>query len=39
MIKKTILITVLLILVSSCGKKDNLEYKAFNSSNSLIQTI
>ena len=38
MIKKTIMITVLLLLVSSCGKKDELEYKAFNVlKNSLIQ--
>ena len=40
MIKKTLLITILLILVSSCGKKDELEYKAFNVlKNSLIQLI
>ena len=40
MIKKTIMITVLLLLVSSCGKKDELEYKALNVlKNSLIQLI
>ena len=30
MIKKTLLITILLILVSSCGKKGDPEYKALN---------
>ena len=39
MIKKTILITILLILVSSCGKKGDPEYKSFNNSISFIQII
>ena len=30
MIKKTLLITILLILVSSCGKKGDPEYKVLN---------
>ena len=39
MIKKTLLITILLILVSSCGNKGDPEYKAFNNSISFIQII
>ena len=39
MIKKTLLITILLLLVVSCGKKGDPEYKAFNIKNSLIQII
>ena len=39
MIKKTLLITLLFILASSCGKKGDPEYKAFNNSNSFIQII
>ena len=39
MIKKTILIIFLSILVASCGKKGDPEYKAFKNINSLIQLI
>ena len=39
MIKKTILIIFLSVLVVSCGKKDEPEYKAFKNTNSLIQII
>ena len=39
MIKKTILIILFLILVSSCGKKGDPEYKAFNNIKLLIQIV
>ncbi len=39
MIKKTILIIFLLVLVLSCGRKGDPEYKAFKNINSLIQII
>jgi len=39
MIKKTILIIFLSVLVVSCGKKSDPEYKAFKNINSLIQII
>ena len=39
MIKKTILIIFLSILVISCGRKGDPEYKAFKNTNSLIQII
>ena len=39
MIKKTILIILFSILVLSCGKKGDPEYKAFKNTNSLIQII
>ena len=39
MIKKTILIIFLLILVLSCGKKGDPEYKAHKPINSLFQII
>ena len=39
MIKKIILIILLSVLVVSCGKKGDPEYKAFKNINSLIQII
>ena len=39
MIKKTILIIFLSVLVISCGKKGDPEYKAFKNTNSSIQII
>ena len=39
MIKKTILIIFLSILVLSCGKKGDPEYKAYKNINSLFQII
>ena len=39
MIKKTIIIILFSILIISCGKKDDPEYKAFNKINSLIIKI
>ena len=39
MIKKTILIILLSILVLSCVKKGDPEYKAFKNKKSLIKTI
>ena len=39
MIKKTILIILFLILVLSCGKKGDPEYKAYKKVNSLHQII
>ena len=39
MIKKTILIIFLLILVISCGRKSDPEYKAYNLKNSLYKII
>ena len=39
MIKKTILIIFLSVLVVSCGKKGDPEYKVFKNTNSLIQII
>jgi len=39
MIKKTILIIFLSILIISCGKKDDPEYKAYNLKNSLYKII
>ena len=39
MIKKTILIIFLSVLVISCGKKADPEYKAFKNINSLIQVV
>ena len=39
MIKKTILIIFLSILVLSCGKKADPEYKAYKYTNSLFQII
>ena len=39
MIKKTILIIFLSVLVVSCGKKGDPEYKAFKNINSLIQVF
>ena len=39
MIKKTILIIFLSVLVVSCGKKGDPEYKTFKNINSLIQII
>ena len=39
MIKKTILIIILSVLVFSCGKKGDPEYKAYKYKNSLFQII
>ena len=39
MIKKTILIIFLSVLVLSCGKKGNPEYKAYKNVNSLFRAI
>ena len=39
MIKKTILIILLSILVISCGRKADPEYKAYNLKNSLYKFI
>ena len=39
MIKKTIIIIFLSVLVISCGKKGDPEYKAFKNTNSLIKII
>ena len=39
MIKKTILIIIVSILVLSCGKKGDPEYKAYNLKNSLYKII
>ena len=39
MIKKTILIIFLAILIISCGRKDDPEYKAYNLKNSLNKII
>jgi hypothetical protein len=39
MIKKTILIIFLSILVISCGRKADPEYKAYNFKNSLYKII
>ena len=39
MIKKTIFIILFLILVLSCGKKGDPEYKAYKSINSLFRII
>ena len=39
MIKKTILIIIVSILVLSCGKKGDPEYKAYKKINSLHQII
>jgi len=39
MIKKTILIIFLSILVLSCGKKGDPEYKVYKNTNSLFQII
>ena len=39
MIKKTILIIIFTVLVVSCGKKGDPEYKTFKKTNSLIQKI
>jgi len=39
MIKKTILIIFLSVLVISCGKKGDPEYKTFKNIHSLIQII
>ena len=39
MIKKTILIIIVSILVLSCGKKGDPEYKAYNKTNSLHHII
>ena len=39
MIKKTILIIIVSILVLSCGKKGDPEYKAYKKTNSLYQII
>ena len=39
MIKKTILIIFLSVLVVSCGKKGDPEYKAYNIKNSLYKII
>ena len=39
MIKKTILIIFLSILVISCGRKGNPEYKTYNFKNSLYKIV
>ena len=39
MIKQTILIIFLSILIISCGKKDDPEYKVYNLKNSLYKII
>ena len=39
MIKKTVLIIFLSILVLSCGKKGDPEYKTYNPKNSLYKII
>ena len=39
MIKKTILIMLFSILVLSCGKKGDPEYKAYKSINSLFRIV
>ena len=39
MIKKTILIILFSILVLSCGKKGDPEYKAYKSTNSLFRIV
>jgi len=39
MIKKTILIIIVSILVLSCGKKGDPEYKAYKGINSLFRII
>ena len=39
MIKKTILIILFLILVLSCGKKGDPDYKAYRGMNSLFRII